>query len=88
MTYTSPKLLTLEAFIEQYGDKPRYELIDGELRDMDQTNKNAHSKFNRWEVRSPLFKRYPQLLSDRARRNTPNDVTSCAEPEKHAFFNG
>jgi hypothetical protein len=33
MTYTSPKLLTFEEFISQYGDNPRYELIDGELRD-------------------------------------------------------
>jgi len=37
MIYTSPKLLTFEAFIEQYGDNPRYELIDGELRDMEPT---------------------------------------------------
>jgi Uma2 family endonuclease len=37
MSYTSPKLLTFEAFIEQYGDNPRYELIDGELRDMEPT---------------------------------------------------
>jgi len=37
MTYTSPKLLTFEAFIEQYGDNPLYELIDGELRDMEPT---------------------------------------------------
>lgn len=37
MTYTSPKLLTFEAFIEQYGDNPRYEFIDGELRDMEPT---------------------------------------------------
>jgi Uma2 family endonuclease len=37
MTYTSPKLLTFEDFISQYGDNPRYELIDGELRDMEPT---------------------------------------------------
>lgn len=37
MIYTSPKLLTFETFIEQYGDNPRYELIDGELRDMEPT---------------------------------------------------
>ena len=37
MSYTSPKLLTFQAFIEQYGDNPRYELIDGELRDMEPT---------------------------------------------------
>jgi Uma2 family endonuclease len=37
MTYTSPKLLTFEEFISQYGDNPRYELIDGELRDMEPT---------------------------------------------------
>jgi Uma2 family endonuclease len=37
MIYTPPKLLTFETFIEQYGDNPRYELIDGELRDMEPT---------------------------------------------------
>lgn len=37
MTYTSPKLLTFEDFLQQYGDDPRYELIDGELRDMEPT---------------------------------------------------
>ncbi|MEH2060492.1 MAG: Uma2 family endonuclease [Nostoc sp.] len=37
MTYTSPKLLTFEEFIAQYGDHTRYELIDGQLRDMEPT---------------------------------------------------
>ncbi|MBW4592740.1 MAG: Uma2 family endonuclease [Brasilonema angustatum HA4187-MV1] len=37
MTYTPPKLLTFEQFIVEYGDNPRYELIDGELRDMEPT---------------------------------------------------
>jgi Uma2 family endonuclease len=37
MTYTSPKLLTFEQFTLLYGDNPRYELIDGELRDMEPT---------------------------------------------------
>ncbi|MCC5641523.1 Uma2 family endonuclease [Nostoc sp. CHAB 5824] len=37
MTYTSPKLLTFEEFIIQYGDNTRYELIDGQLRDMEPT---------------------------------------------------
>ena len=37
MTYTSTKLLTFDDFIAQYGDNPRYELIDGELRDMEPT---------------------------------------------------
>ena len=37
MIDTSPKLLTFDAFIQQYGDNPRYELIDGELRDMEPT---------------------------------------------------
>lgn len=37
MTYTPPKLLTLEQFIAEYGDNPCYELIDGELRDMQPT---------------------------------------------------
>ncbi|TVP71525.1 MAG: Uma2 family endonuclease [Leptolyngbya sp. LCM1.Bin17] len=35
MTYTPAKTLTLEAFLAQYGDNPRYELIDGELRDLE-----------------------------------------------------
>jgi len=37
MTYTPPKLLSLEEFITQYADNTRYELIDGELRDMEPT---------------------------------------------------
>ncbi len=37
MVYTPLQQLTWETFIEQYGDNPRYELIDGELRDMEPT---------------------------------------------------
>ncbi|WP_414623405.1 Uma2 family endonuclease [Calothrix sp. CCY 0018] len=37
MTYTPPKLLTFEQFIAEHGDNARYELIDGELRDMEPT---------------------------------------------------
>lgn len=37
MTYISSKTLTFEDFLSQYGDNPRYELIDGELRDMEPT---------------------------------------------------
>ncbi len=37
MTYTPPKLLTFEQCIADYGDNPPYELIDGELRDMEPT---------------------------------------------------
>jgi len=37
MTYTPSKLLSFEDFLAQYGDNPRYELIDGELRDMEPT---------------------------------------------------
>jgi len=33
MTYTPSKTLTFEEFLLQYGADPRYELIDGELRD-------------------------------------------------------
>jgi Uma2 family endonuclease len=37
MTYTPAKTLTLEGFLSQYGDDPRYELIDGELRNWSPT---------------------------------------------------
>jgi Uma2 family endonuclease len=37
MTYTPSKLLSFEEFWSQYGDDPRYELIDGELRDRSPT---------------------------------------------------
>jgi Uma2 family endonuclease len=37
MTYTSQKSLTFEEFLIQYGNNPCYELIDGELRDMEPT---------------------------------------------------
>jgi Uma2 family endonuclease len=38
MVYTPTKTLSFEEFIAQYGDNPRYELIDGELRDMEPTH--------------------------------------------------
>ncbi|MEC4986811.1 MAG: Uma2 family endonuclease [Oscillatoria sp. PMC 1068.18] len=34
MTYNPSKLLNFQKFLAQYGDNTRYELIDGELRDM------------------------------------------------------
>lgn len=37
MTSTLPQLLSFEDFLSQYGDDPRYELIDGALRDMEPT---------------------------------------------------
>lgn len=37
MAYTLPQLLTLEEFLVQYGNNPRYELADGELIDMEPT---------------------------------------------------
>lgn len=37
MTDVASQELTFEEFVTQYGDDPRYELIDGELRDMEPT---------------------------------------------------
>lgn len=37
MTYISAPTLSFNDFIAQYGDNSRYELIDGELRDMNPT---------------------------------------------------
>ena len=37
MTQATPKLLTFDEFITRYGDNERYELIDGELIDMEPT---------------------------------------------------
>ncbi len=37
MTYTPVKSLTFEQFLIEYADNTRYELIDGELRDMEPT---------------------------------------------------
>ena len=37
MVYVSPKTLTFAEFLHQYGDDPTYELIDGELRDLEPT---------------------------------------------------
>ena len=46
MTYTPPKLLTFEQFITEYGDNARYELIDGELRDMEPTGPHEEASGN------------------------------------------
>lgn len=37
MTFVASERLTVEEFIAQYGDNPRYELIDGEVRDVEPT---------------------------------------------------
>ncbi|MGB0564411.1 MAG: Uma2 family endonuclease [Spirulinaceae cyanobacterium] len=37
MTYAIPKSLSFENFIAQYGDNTNYELIEGELREMEPT---------------------------------------------------
>lgn len=37
MTYTPTKALSVETFITQYGEDPRYELIDGKLRSLEPT---------------------------------------------------
>ncbi|MGB0561696.1 MAG: Uma2 family endonuclease [Spirulinaceae cyanobacterium] len=37
MLQTSPKPITVDEFIAQYGEDPRYELIDGELIDLEPT---------------------------------------------------
>lgn len=37
MAYTLPRSLSFADFFSQYGDDPRYELIDGELRDLEPT---------------------------------------------------
>ncbi|WP_017661479.1 Uma2 family endonuclease [Baaleninema simplex] len=37
MIQTHPKFLNLEEFIDRYGDRDRYELIDGELIDLEPT---------------------------------------------------
>jgi Uma2 family endonuclease len=37
MTYLATQTLSFDEFIAQYGNNPRYELIDGELRDMEPT---------------------------------------------------
>lgn len=37
MVYTSSKTLTFDEFIDQYGNNPNFDLIDGELRDLEPT---------------------------------------------------
>jgi Uma2 family endonuclease len=45
MTYTPSKLLSFEEFIARIWDNTRYELIDGELRDIEPTGLTK-----RWQV--------------------------------------
>jgi hypothetical protein len=48
MTYSPPTVLTFEQFLVEYGDNPRYELIDGELRDMEATDEPVRVSTN-WQ---------------------------------------
>lgn len=45
MSYTPSITLTFDEFIDQYGDNPHCELIDGELRDMDRLG-----RMKRWQA--------------------------------------
>lgn len=40
MVQFAPKILTIDEFITQYGDSDRYELIDGELTEMEATGQH------------------------------------------------
>lgn len=58
MTYVASQELTFEEFVAQYGDNPRYELIDGELRDIEPTG--PHEAMS-GEVAGRLFVEIPRL---------------------------
>lgn len=49
MVQSAPKLLTFDDFIARYGDNERYELIDGELIDMEPTG--PHEEVGAFVVR-------------------------------------
>lgn len=49
MTQAAPKLLKFDEFIARYGDNERYELIDGELIDMEATG--AHEEVAAFALR-------------------------------------
>ena len=49
MIQSAPKLLTFDDFIARYGDNERYELIDGELIDMEPTG--PHEEVGAFVVR-------------------------------------
>lgn len=49
MTQAAPKLLTFDEFITRYGDNESYELIDGELIDMEATG--AHEAIAAFALR-------------------------------------
>jgi Uma2 family endonuclease len=49
MVQSAPKLLTFDDFIARYGDNERYELIDGELIDMEPTG--SHEEVGAFVVR-------------------------------------
>jgi Uma2 family endonuclease len=67
MTYTPSKLLSFEDFIIQYGDNTRYELIDGELRDMEPTSPHE-------AVASSIAGRiYLEIFRDSFNRLVPKD---------------
>jgi hypothetical protein len=61
MTYTPTKVLTFDEFIDRYGDNPYYELIDGELRDVEPTVHHEAVTGRIWEN---LFYLQPSPISN------------------------
>ena len=75
MVYTSTQSLNVEEFLVRYGDNPRYELVDGELIDMEPTGPHEF-------VSLLILARYIQIVAQRLREKI---TTSSARSVKFAL---
>ncbi|MCX5962271.1 MAG: Uma2 family endonuclease [Cyanobacteria bacterium] len=75
MVYTSTQSLNVEEFLVRYGDNPRYELVDGELIDMEPTGPHEL-------VSLLILARYIQIVAQRLREKI---TTSSARSVKFAL---
>jgi len=63
MVQSSPRLFTVDEFIARYGDTERYELIDGELIDMEPTELHEQvAAFIGRKLNVEIDRQYPDYL--------------------------
>jgi Uma2 family endonuclease len=83
MTYTSSKTITFEDFLAQYGDRPRYELADGELIDMEPTgpHETVGGKLAIQIGIAITFERFPWFIPRTCLIRPFSDVATARRPD-------